>query len=83
MQLLQGALYRRDQLVGSSVFCTQDVEHPLEPGLVDNVADAHEIEVARRDANDQVSLGDNPEDQVVPVLALDCRVSISSITAAP
>ena len=35
------------------------------------ITDADEVEVAGRHANDQVLLGDNPEDEVLTVLSLD------------
>ena len=50
---------------------TEDVEHTVEALLVDDVADPHEIEVAGRDANDQVLLGDDPQNEVLTVLPLD------------
>ena len=36
-----------------------------------DVTDADEVEVARRHTNDQILLGDNPENEVLPVLSLD------------
>ena len=50
---------------------TKDVEDPLETRLVDDVTNPDQIEVAGRDANDQVLLSDDPQDEVFAVLPLD------------
>src|SRR4029078_10597817 len=49
----------------------EDVEHAVETLLVDDVPDAHQVEVARRNANAQALLCDDPEYEVLPVFSLD------------
>ncbi len=49
----------------------QHVEHLLESVRVDDVANPDEIEVARRNPDDQVVLADDPEHEVECLLALD------------
>src|SRR6478735_3445182 len=50
---------------------TEDVEHTVETLLVDNVTNPDQVEVAGRNSYDQVLLGDDPQNEVLPVLSLD------------
>src|SRR4051812_1415432 len=53
------------------VLCAKHLEDALEPGLIDDVANADEIEVARRNAHHEIVLGDDAEDEIQLVLTFD------------
>ena len=50
---------------------TQHVEDPVQPFFVHHVADPNKVQVAGRDPNYQVLLGDDAKYEVLPVLAFD------------
>jgi hypothetical protein len=50
---------------------TQDVEDAVESFLVDDVANADEVEVAGRHADHEILLGHDAKNEVLPVLTLD------------
>src|SRR3954451_20511245 len=53
------------------VRCAQDVEDAVQTFLVDDVTDADQVEVARRNAYDEILLCHDAEDEVLLVLPLD------------
>jgi hypothetical protein len=72
VQLLEVRLVAAGPVRGLlGVLGPQHVEDPVQSCLVHHVAHADQVEVARGDSNHQILLGDDPEHEVLPVLALD------------
>jgi len=61
---------RRIYHAGDSIV-TDELIEALETLGIDDIADTHEVEVASRDPDDQISLTNNPQDEVEPVLTFD------------
>ncbi len=49
----------------------QDSEDSLQTVRVDHIANADEVQVARRNTNDEIGLTDNPQNEIEPVLPFD------------
>jgi hypothetical protein len=50
---------------------TENTENSFQSVSVDNVPDSYEIQVARRYANDEIGLTNNPQHQIELLFALD------------